>query len=338
MQPYRFVLVALLAALASACASTPPSSHPPAAEQIVAAPATEQAPKQMPEQMPTETAQVAATDFIANDAPTEAEDDFAAIYGTDTALPSQTALSPSYDPWEKYNRRMHAFNNAVDRSIARPLARGYVKVVPRPVRTGVSNFFDNLQSPLSMFNLLLQGHPKETWDMLGRFLMNTTLGIGGVFDPASKAHLGRHKADFGQTLAVWGWRRSRYFELPLFGPRTLRDSFGLLGDVPLSPSHYISNNKVRYGTQGLQLVDMRAQLLSLDAIRADATDDYALVRDAWVQRRNYQIQQRVKAQPANPGDEPLPDYLREEEPDNTPDVPANAMPIPSVIPIPGVGG
>lgn len=339
MKPYRLAIAVVFAALASACASAPPAaaSAEPAPQIIAAdAPADAVAGEATPaaEAPPTETA--AGEPAVAS----AAEQDFAAIYGqdynpvADPTLPPEAQLPVSYDPWEKYNRKMHAFNNAVDRGIARPLARGYVKVVPKPVRTGVNNFFDNLRSPLSMFNLFLQGRPKDAWDTLGRFLMNTTFGIGGVFDPASKAGVARHDADFGQTMGVWGWRRSRYFELPLFGPRTVRDAFGVVGDIPLSPTHYIERDAVRVGLQGVQLVDTRAQLLPLDSMRDGAPDEYALVRDSWLQRRNYQIQQRVDEKKDQ--DESLPDYLR--EPDDTPDVPANAMPIPVTLPVPSIDG
>jgi len=210
------------------------------------------------------------------------DDDFAALYG-------DSAHNPNPDPWEAYNRRVHRFNNAVDRAIARPVARGYARAVPRVAQTGVSNFFKNLGSPLTMVNQVLQGHPGEAWDTLGRFVMNTTLGIGGLFDPASKAQIPQHNADFGQTFAMWGWRQSRYVELPFFGPRTVRDTFGMAADAPVSPLWYVDNHWVRYSLHTVHFMDIRAQLLPLDELRGNAADDYSLIRDAWLQRRNYQI-------------------------------------------------
>jgi phospholipid-binding lipoprotein MlaA len=269
-------------------------------------------------------------------AETAAEDDFAAIYGedeynpvADPTLPPGVQLPVSYDPWEKLNRKTHRFNNAVDRTIARPLAQGYVKVVPRPVRLGVSNFFSNLGEPITTLNSLLQGKPKQAAQSLGRFLLNSTVGIAGIFDPASDAKLPRKNEDFGQTLGVWGWRRSRYVELPLFGPRTIRDVFGLLGDAPLSPIRQVSEDKVRLGLQGLQLVDVRAQLLSIDALREGAVDEYALFRDSWLQRRNYQIGEDDRK--SDQQDQNLPEYLLEEE--DNPTVPMDAMP--EILPTPG---
>lgn len=266
-----------------------------------------------------------ADEMQADPARTDAEQAFADIYGAqefgDPNLPAAAEMPGTFDPWEKYNRRMHRFNNAVDRRVARPLARGYVKVVPRPVRLGVSNFFNNLSQPLTMVNSLLQGKPKQASQSLGRFLLNSTVGIAGIFDPATRAKLPQKSEDFGQTLGVWGWRRSRYFELPFFGPRTVRDVFGMAGDAPLSPLRQVEADKIRIPLQGVQLVDMRSQLLSTDSLREGAEDDYTLVRDAWSQRRDYQIfGDRAK----NDGRD-LPEYLREEEDDST--VPVDAMPV-----------
>ncbi|MEO6264566.1 MAG: MlaA family lipoprotein [Luteimonas sp.] len=260
---------------------------------------------------------------------TRAEQDYDALYGNatqdydpvaDPTLPPPAELPSSYDPWEPLNRRVHAFNNVVDRRIAKPLAKAYVAVVPRPVRLGVGNFFNNLGQPVSAINALLQGKPRQAAHALGRFTLNSTLGIGGLFDPASDAHLANRSEDFGQTLGVWGWKRSRYVELPLFGPRTVRDVFGLVGDAPLSLIRQVDNDPTRVFLQGLQLVDVRTQLFAVDSMREGATDEYALFRDAWLQRRRYQIfgdQQK--------SDDSLPDYLRDD--DDNPSVPADAMPI-----------
>lgn len=266
----------------------------------------------------------------ADDQRTEAERDFDALYGSpaqeydpvaDPTLPAPASVPGAFDPWEKYNRKMHRFNMAVDRGVARPLARAYSKVVPRPVRLGVSNFFNNLGQPVSILNALLQGKPKQAAQALGRFALNTTLGIGGLFDPASDAKLPNRSEDFGQTLGVWGWKRSRYVELPFFGPRTVRDSFGALGDAPLSPLRHVERDRIRIPLQGLQLVDVRAQLLPLDSLRDGAEDEYALVRDSWTQRRDYQIfGDRLDKN----GDTALPEYLQD---DSNPSVPADAMPV-----------
>src|SRR5690606_15422422 len=161
----------------------------------------------------------------------------------DPTLPAPAELPVAYDPWERYNRKVHHFNRIVDENLARPLAHAYVAAVPRPVRLGVSNFFHNLGQPVSALNALLQGKPKQAGQSLARFVINSTLGIGGIFDPASDAKLPNKSEDFGQTLGVWGWKTSRYVELPLFGPRTVRDSFGLVGDGQLSPIRQVEDDK-----------------------------------------------------------------------------------------------
>lgn len=259
--------------------------------------------------------------------PTAAELDFQAIYGgspydpvADPSLPAPAQIGGAYDPWERYNRRVHRFNQVVDRTIALPLARAYMNVVPRPIRLGVSNFFSNLGQPVSAVNALLQGKPRQAAESLGRFALNSTLGVGGIFDPATDAKMGNRSEDFGQTLGVWGWERSRFVELPLFGPRTVRDTLGLVGDAPLSPLRQVGEDQVRIGLQGLQLVDVRTQLMSIDSLRMGAEDDYALVRDAWYQRRNYQI----FGDRLGEGEQGLPDYMLD---DTVPSVPAGAMPV-----------
>lgn len=261
---------------------------------------------------------------------TAAEDDFNALYGNaeydpvaDPTLPPGVEMPSSYDPWEPFNRRVHDFNNFFDRLVATPLAKLYVKAIPRPVRLGVSNFFNNLGQPISTTNALLQGRPKDAGYSLLRFAVNSTLGVGGIFDVASRLKIPYRDEDFGQTLAVWGWRKSRYVELPIFGPRTVRDIFGMVGDVPLSPLRHIGKAKAQVALRTLQLGDIRARLFAVDRMREGAADDYALYRDAWLQRRNYQIMSDLRDKQLE--DDGLPDYLDEEI--ENPDVPIDAIPI-----------
>ncbi|HYG06751.1 MAG TPA: VacJ family lipoprotein [Stenotrophomonas sp.] len=336
MNVHRLSLIAVTALLA-ACAGQAPKSAPQAGTPVPAQSAPAPAPAPVADAAPasTETAPAtptapSPTDAAASNAagstgaaPTQAEDDFAALYGgpAPTAQDSAStggdaAASSTYDPWERYNRAMHRFNMAIDRGVARPLATAYVTVTPQPVRLGVSNFFENLRSPVTMVNQVLQGHPVHALQTLGRFVLNSTLGIGGLLDPASAAKIPRRSEDFGQTLGVWGWTNSRYVELPLFGPRTVRDTFGLAGDAPLSPLRQVEEDTVRLGLQGLQLVNTRAQLLAVDALRDQAVDEYALTRDAWLQRRNYQIQRDRRGDRGQ----------RDDERDTT--VPVDAMPMP----------
>ena len=320
--------------LLSACASRPVADAAPATQSgmsdsdvgtyVVATPSVGAASAAM-EPKATATPDAPAAD--ASPEPTQAELDFAALYGgevynpvADPTLPAPAQLPESYDPWESFNRRMHAVNTVIDERIARPLATAYMDVVPRPVRLGVGNFFRNLGQPVSAINALLQGKPKQAGQGIARFLLNTTVGLAGIFDPATEVGLPLRNEDFGQTLGVWGWETSRYVELPLFGPRTVRDVVGLFADAPLAPLRQVEEDKVRVMLQGVQLVDVRTQLLALDSMLEGAPDEYALLRDAWLQRRNYQIQ----GDQAAAEDESLPDYLREE---HLPTVPVDAMPV-----------
>jgi phospholipid-binding lipoprotein MlaA len=329
MNVIRTASLLLLALALSACAAKPARDSAPASVAVAAEaapPADPTATAATADDTATpvagaEAAQGATAAPTAGNgvAPTGAEDDFAALYGgpAPTAEGAEPGRSP-YDPWEGFNRRVHAFNDVVDRAVARPLATAYTKVVPRVARTGVTNFFSNLRAPVTITNQLLQGRPGDAWDSLGRFVMNSTLGVGGLFDPASRALVPRRSEDFGQTLGAWGWRSSRYVELPFFGPRTVRDVFGLAGDIPLSPIRTIEEDKIRITLQGLQLVDMRSQLMALDDIRDNAVDEYALTRDAWLQRRNYQIQNDLRGK-----------RERGRNDDDDAPIPVDAMPMPN---------
>ncbi|WP_140720649.1 MlaA family lipoprotein [Pseudomonas sp. Hp2] len=235
------------------------------------------------ETSPMKPASVGSPD--ADGARTQAEQDAEELY----------AQPPVHDPWEGFNRRMHAFNNVLDRFIFRPVAIGYDKITPDPVQAGVSRFFGNLRLPATALNQALQGRPGEAGQSLGRFVVNSTAGIGGVFDPAR--HIGMPKPDgedLGQTLATCGWRDSRYLVMPIMGPRTVRDALGGVGDQQLSVINQIDNASVADKLQIMQLVDVRAQLLPTDQMRREAVDDYAFVRDAWAQRRSRQIEQDLR--------------------------------------------
>lgn len=322
MMRLRSLALLLMCALASACATTghrtadtATSPDAPVIADDVAA-ADPSMPSVVGDVEPAMSkASVIADATQAQDAGTDAttgdaEADFAAIYGApgnDNRAAMGGMPAPAvYDPWEKVNRRVHAFNMAVDRGLAKPLARGYIAVVPRPLRVGVGNFFDNLGQPVTVVNSLLQGNPRGAGNALGRFLVNSTVGIGGLFDVATKAKIPRRGEDFGQTLAVWGWQRSRYLELPLLGPRTVRDLIGMAGDARLRPVQYVEDDKTRVFLQGLQLVDLRAKLLPLERLMRDgAVDEYVLFRDLWMQRRNYQIQQDGRSPDAPAADETM---------------------------------
>ena len=316
--PFRFLAAAFLVAMLGACASaggatatdaTPTPVVVPAPDVGTPAPATAGlAEAASTPVVANDTANATATPTAAanDDATTQAEDDYAAIYGDSTDAPSANGRDPA-DPWEPFNRRVHHFNNGVDRYIAKPLARGYMAIAPPPVRMGIGNFFSNLGQPVSALNALLQGRPKQAGQSLARFTVNFTFGVLGFFDPATRIGIPNRSEDFGQTLARWGWKRSRYLELPLLGPRTLRDALGNAVEAPLSPLQQIEEDRVRVFLQGLQLVDLRTNLFAADSFRDGAYDDYRLTRDAWLQRRNYQIDSNGKA-----ADDALPSYLLDE--------------------------
>jgi phospholipid-binding lipoprotein MlaA len=205
-------------------------------------------------------------------------------------LPPNAPRSPQ-DPLESWNRGVYQFNDVLDRHVAKPVARGYVHYVPSPVRTGVSNFFSNLETPTAMINDLLQGQIRAAGSDLGRFVLNTTAGLGGLLDPATAAGIDHNEADFGETLGVWGVHPGPYLVLPLLGPSDLRDAPARVVDAYANPLEYASNTDVTYGLWGLNLVKTRASLLPFDQTLKNAFDPYAFMRDAYLQRRAYLIEQ-----------------------------------------------
>lgn len=204
------------------------------------------------------------------------------------SLPEGTQRSED-DPWERYNRAIYTFNDAVDSAILRPTAKGYRYITPDPVEQGISNFFSNLGTPLVALNQFLQADFVEGFSDLGRFLINSTIGIGGLFDPATEIGLVDHNEDFGQTLAVWGIPSGPYLQLPLLGPSTLRDTFGVLGDSQIEPLYQYIDEPEKYYLIVLNVINQRAQLLSLDERLSAAYDPYTFLRDAYLQRREFLI-------------------------------------------------
>ncbi len=195
------------------------------------------------------------------------------------------------DPYEGVNRVFFAANMAVDRWALRPVAEAWVAVVPEPARIGVHNVVTNATLPVDAANALLQGSAERSARTLGRFAVNTTLGIGGVFDVATGAGLEAADEDFGQTLAVWGMEPGPYLVAPLFGPTTVRDAGGRLADVFLNPVNYAlaltrAPAWVSPAIGGVRAVDRRAANLdAFDALRKGSVDLYATVRSAYFQFR-----------------------------------------------------
>lgn len=201
-----------------------------------------------------------------------------------------TADNP--DPWEPMNRKFHSFNLTLDRVIMQPVAETYVKILPQRIRTVISNFYDNLRMPKIILNGLLQGKGIQALDDTGRFIMNSTLGIGGLFDLASDVNLPLHDEDFGQTFAVWGIPQGPYLELPFIGPSTTRDVWDIPLSIytnPLNPLFDISS-AYTIPVSVVGAVNARARVLAATRFRDEsALDTYVFQREAFLQRRNFLI-------------------------------------------------
>jgi phospholipid-binding lipoprotein MlaA len=191
------------------------------------------------------------------------------------------------DPWERMNRATYKFNDKIDKGFARPVSRTYVRITPQIVRTGVSNFFDNLTYPIVIVNGFLQAKFEQGFSDTGRFLLNSTVGVGGLLDPAARAGLDKHEEDFGLTLGHWGMPSGPYLVIPFLGFSDVRDTFGKLGDIYTTPTHYIPSPAASWALWGGQLLDTRARLLSTDVLVDNAFDPYAFTRNAYLARRHF---------------------------------------------------
>jgi phospholipid-binding lipoprotein MlaA len=193
------------------------------------------------------------------------------------------------DPWERMNRTTYRFNDKFDKAILRPLARGYHKVTPGFAQSGVRNFLDNLNYSVVMLNDLLQGQIKPFFSDTLRLVVNTTIGIGGLWDPATRAGIDKNDRDLGQTFGKWGVKSGPYVVLPFLGPSDVRDALGRLGDDFSTPRQYIHNRYLDYGLWTLDELDTRARLLPLDRLLDSAYDPYAFMRNAYLQRRDFKV-------------------------------------------------
>jgi len=223
----------------------------------------------------------------------------AAFFLNGCASQPATMTDAERDPWERYNRKIHAFNMGLDKAIFRPVAKGYDVIMPDAPQRGVRNFFRNLAFPVTFINLILQGKVDDSLTATGRFLMNSTIGLLGFFDVASKAGMPNFNEDMGQTLAVWGWKESRFLVMPIFGPYTARDFLGRGFYGYFHPVSYYARVEGNYVPMVVDLVTLRASLLPLDEDLRNANDPYVLIRDAYLQRREFLIFN---------GDPPAPDY------------------------------
>jgi phospholipid-binding lipoprotein MlaA len=190
------------------------------------------------------------------------------------------------DPIEGFNRAVFAFNEGLDRILIRPVAQGYDAVLPSPVRTGVSNFYNNIDDIFISVNSLLQGKPADAVGDAARFIFNSTFGIAGIFDVASEMGIEKHNEDFGQTFGRWGVGTGPYLVVPVYGPRDVRDAAGLVLDVSADPVSGADHVPTRNTLTAVRLVNQRANLLPADKIIEEAAlDKYAYLRDAYLQRR-----------------------------------------------------
>ncbi len=195
------------------------------------------------------------------------------------------------DPFERVNRVVFSLNDLGDRYVLRPVAVGYERGLPEQLRSGVRNVFRNLLYPVTIANAFLQGKMSQAGRDGARFLVNSTIGLAGLFDPATRIGLVENDEDFGQTLGVWGVSQGPYLVIPIFGPSTVRDGAGSLVDAPLTPFVAIAGDEttVQIGLYALYQVDQRSRLLDVDQMVFESYDPYAFVRDAYLQNRRYRV-------------------------------------------------
>ena len=195
------------------------------------------------------------------------------------------------DPYEEQNRAVWEFNRGFDQAILKPVAEGYQYITPDPVEQGVSNFFDNLGEITNIVNALLQAKFGDAGKSTGRFLINSTIGLAGLLDPATEMGIKEQDEDFGQTLAVWGFDSGPYLMLPFLGPSNPRDGVGFVVDAfgVYSPYDALNDSQTEWALRSLWLIDTRAELLPLEEQLEDALDEYLIVRDAYLQRREFLI-------------------------------------------------
>jgi phospholipid-binding lipoprotein MlaA len=241
-----------------------------------------------------------------------------------------TGATTAGDPLERWNRGVQKFNDAVDRGVLKPVAKAYRRALPQPVRTGISNVLSHFAFPVTIANDLLQCKFVATAQDLGRFALNSTLGLGGLLDPASDAGLPRNDEDFGQSLGRWGVPAGPYFVLPLLGPSTLRDAPAIVVDSQADLRVQIDlRDHERAAVGVLYALDRRSELLATDPAVDAAFDRYAFIRDAWLQRREYQVKD------GDVPEESPPEVLEdpEETPQETEDDPepeaSGAQPVPA---------
>ncbi len=199
--------------------------------------------------------------------------------------------SPEHDRMERMNKGVYGFNSRFDKSFLKPVAKGYVAITPKPVGRGITNFFQNISEPRVMLNSVLQGKLDRGMISAARFVINSTVGLGGLIDWAGMSGAPFKDEDFGQTLAVWGWKKTNYVVLPILGPSTDRDAVGEIVDFFTDPLIYYRDVNVRNGLYVLRMVNKRANALTTTDIISEAggEQEYEFVREAYKQRRKSQV-------------------------------------------------
>lgn len=200
--------------------------------------------------------------------------------------------STVYDPLEDWNRGVFAFNEEVDKAVLGPVADGYRAVTNEPVRAGVTNFLTNLNQPVVFANTVLQGKPIAAVDTAARFILNTTVGIGGIFDPADTLEIPEHREDFGQTLGVWGVSNGPFLMLPFAGPSNLRDLTGLGADAAMNPLNYAEfdgDTEFRVATGVIGAISVRERLDEQIEVLRDQPEPYIALRRNYTQQREAAI-------------------------------------------------
>ncbi len=193
------------------------------------------------------------------------------------------------DPWQRMNRATFHFDMQFYQHVATPVARTYVRVVPHPLRTGISNFFANLTYPTVIVNALLQGKLRNFVVDSGRFIVNSTVGIGGLLDPASHLDMPPEDRDFGQTFGKWGVGTGPYLVLPFLGPSDLRDTFGMVPAEYTDPLHYVQNTWADWGTRGAGLLNTDAQMQPTIHLMFQSLDPYTFTRHAYLSQRQFMV-------------------------------------------------
>jgi phospholipid-binding lipoprotein MlaA len=206
------------------------------------------------------------------------------------SIPAGVEPSP-HDPWERFNRSVFEFNEGLDAYLLKPVVAGYRFVLPEFVREGIYNFFSNYSDIYTALQNMLQGKPDFAFNDLMRVVVNTTFGLGGLIDMATPGGLEKHKEDWGQTFGVWGVPAGPYVVLPFFGPSNVRDTFGTVADLESDYLFsYVKDIGLRNSITGLRVVNARNTYYEAgDLLDGAAIDKYSFMRDAYIQRRQYQI-------------------------------------------------